>query len=156
MQIIVNEENNGSPFLQWLKGLSLATGDLVWIAEADDSCQPEFLERLVPEFYDPAVELAYCQSALIDSRSQRLADTFLAHTDDISTTRWHHRYTAMADDEAELALSQRTPCRTPARCSSSAGPARLRRGVVPLSIRRRLALLRLAIRSGKIAYLPTC
>ena len=47
------KKNNGSTFLQWLKGLSLATGDLVWIAESDDSAHPLFLERLVPEFFDP-------------------------------------------------------------------------------------------------------
>ena len=46
IQIVVNEKNNGSTFLQWLKGLSLATGDLVWIAESDDSAHPCFLERL--------------------------------------------------------------------------------------------------------------
>ena len=47
IQIVVNEQNNGSTFRQWLKGLSLATGDLVWIAESDDSAHPYLLERLV-------------------------------------------------------------------------------------------------------------
>jgi len=107
MRIVVNPENNGSTFLQWLKGLDLATGDLVWFAESDDCCHPEFLERLVPEFYDPEVSLAYCQSALIGTEGQRLADTFLAHTDDISTTRWRSRYKATAAAEAELALCQK-------------------------------------------------
>jgi len=107
MRIVVNPENNGSTFLQWLKGLELATGDLVWIAESDDSCHPELLERLVPEFYDPEVSLAYCQSALIGTDGQRLADTFLAHTDDISTTRWRSHFKATGAAEAELALSQK-------------------------------------------------
>ncbi len=107
MRIVVNPENNGSTFLQWMKGLELATGDLVWFAESDDSCHPEFLERLVPEFYDPEVSLAYCQSALIGTKGQRLADTFLAHTDDISMTRWRSRYKATAAEEVELALSQK-------------------------------------------------
>ena len=107
MRIVVNPENNGSTFRQWMKGLELATGDLVWFAESDDSCHPEFLERLVPEFYDPEVSLAYCQSALIGTKGQRLADTFLAHTDDISTTRWRSRYKATAAEEVELALSQK-------------------------------------------------
>ena len=40
MRIVVNERNNGSTFRQWMKGLSLATGDLVWIAEADDCLPP--------------------------------------------------------------------------------------------------------------------
>ncbi len=41
---IVNTENTGSPFKQWKKGLSFATGDYVWIAESDDFCESNFLE----------------------------------------------------------------------------------------------------------------
>ncbi len=107
IQIVVNEKNNGSTFLQWLKGLSLATGDLVWIAESDDSAHPCFLERLVPEFFDPDVALAYCQSALIGSRGERLADDFLAHTDDICTVHWRRHFSAIAAQEVEFALSQK-------------------------------------------------
>lgn len=84
MTIIVNERNNGSTFRQWMKGLGLATGDLVWIAEADDACRPQLLERLVPEFYDPEVVLAYCQSATIGPDSEILSDHFREHTDDLA------------------------------------------------------------------------
>ncbi len=107
MQIVVNEKNCGSPFTQWLKGLSLATGDLVWIAESDDSAHPLFLERLAPEFFDPDVALAYCQSALIGSHSERLSDDFLAHTDDIDTDHWRRHFSAIAAEEVEFALSQK-------------------------------------------------
>src|SRR5262249_11738531 len=65
MRIIVNAQNSGSTFRQWIKGLDLVTGDLVWIAESDDAARPELLERLVPEFFDPEVVLAYSQSAVI-------------------------------------------------------------------------------------------
>lgn len=107
IQFVVNEENSGSTFRQWLKGLSLATGDLIWFAESDDSAHPLFLERLVPEFFDPEVILAYCQSALIGPDGERLADDFLAHTDDISIERWRGRYSAGSSVEAEVALSQK-------------------------------------------------
>jgi len=107
MRIVVNEQNSGSTFRQWLKGLSLASGDLIWFAESDDSAHPLFLERLVPEFFDPEVVLAYCQSALIGPSGQRLADDFLAHTDDISTDRWRSRFSALSSVEAEIALSQK-------------------------------------------------
>ena len=30
--IIVNEENTGSPFKQWFKGIQAAEGDFVWLA----------------------------------------------------------------------------------------------------------------------------
>lgn len=107
LRIIVNEKNNNSTFLQWLKGFELAQGDLVWIAESDDCAHPQFLERLLPEFADPEVDLAYSQSALIDSDERLLAEHFLDHTDGVSTTRWRSRYVATGADEAELALSQK-------------------------------------------------
>lgn len=46
---VVNEKNTGSPFKQWMKGISLAKGEWVWIAEADDLCEPDFLETCVEQ-----------------------------------------------------------------------------------------------------------
>lgn len=45
--IIFNETNSGSTFKQWNKGISLAKGDFIWIAESDDVAEPGFLETLV-------------------------------------------------------------------------------------------------------------
>ncbi len=107
MRIVVNDQNNGSTFRQWLKGLGLCSGDLIWIAEADDWAHPEFLERLVPEFHDPDVVLAYCQSALVGATGNTLANDFLGHTDDISESRWRSRYCVAGALEVEIALSQK-------------------------------------------------
>ncbi|MDW5290747.1 glycosyltransferase family 2 protein [Formosa sp. PL04] len=41
---IINENNSGSPFKQWEKGLELIKGDFIWIAESDDFCDLNFLE----------------------------------------------------------------------------------------------------------------
>ncbi len=155
MQIVVNEENSGSTFRQWMKGLALATGDLVWIAESDDSANPLFLERLVPEFFDPEVVLAYCQSALIGPDGEPLADDFLAHTDDISLTRWRTRYSVEAALEAEQALSQKNTIPN--------ASAVLFRRPEHLDFAAELEELRFAgdwlfyarlIRDGKISFLP--
>ena len=35
-RLVVNEKNSGKTFRQWLKGISLASGDLIWIAESDE------------------------------------------------------------------------------------------------------------------------
>jgi len=45
--IIFNDSNSGSPFIQWKKGISLASGEYIWIAESDDSVDVDFLERLL-------------------------------------------------------------------------------------------------------------
>ena len=66
-QIVYNEENSGRVFKQWKKGLSLAKGELLWIAESDDKCEPTFLERLVQCFKDrPTLSLAFSKSLLFN------------------------------------------------------------------------------------------
>jgi cellulose synthase/poly-beta-1,6-N-acetylglucosamine synthase-like glycosyltransferase len=42
-----SSDNSGSVFRQWMKGVSLARGEYVWIAEADDLSKPAFLRSLV-------------------------------------------------------------------------------------------------------------
>ena len=54
-----NETNSGNVFAQWQKGLSLARGELIWICESDDFCEPDFLEKLVPAFADESVNMAF-------------------------------------------------------------------------------------------------
>ena len=56
-----NETNSGSAFKQWHKGFELAKGELIWIAESDDKCEPILLEKLVAEFQrDDNLVLAFC------------------------------------------------------------------------------------------------
>jgi glycosyltransferase involved in cell wall biosynthesis len=63
--IIFNEENSGSTFKQWQKGIALAKGEWIWIAESDDWCEPTFLSEMMylAEKYPDSV-LAYCQSII--------------------------------------------------------------------------------------------
>jgi len=58
-----NETNSGSPFKQWNKGVRMAQGKYVWIAESDDYAKPQFLERLVPLLEaDEQVVMGFCRS----------------------------------------------------------------------------------------------
>ena len=67
-QLVVNGENSGSPFVQWLRGIRLARGKYVWIAEADDDARPDFLETCVSlaEHYDD-VAICFAGSKLFDA-----------------------------------------------------------------------------------------
>lgn len=47
VDVIVNKTNSGNTFLQWDKGIKVAKGDWIWIAESDDYCEPNLLEELV-------------------------------------------------------------------------------------------------------------
>jgi len=62
-QVIYNEQNSGSTFKQWIKGISLAQGNYVWIAESDDWCEPTFLENILPAMLlKPDCVVGYCQA----------------------------------------------------------------------------------------------
>jgi len=63
--IIYNEQNSGTTFKQWQKGIDLAQGEWIWIAESDDYCEPSFLETLINEISNKKeVVLSYCQSIM--------------------------------------------------------------------------------------------
>lgn len=102
--LIVNEENSGSVFRQWRRGLALSSGDLVWIAEADDLCELDMLDMLVPAFDDPDVVLAYCQSQQIDEHGVMLANDYLDYTSDVSD-KWKENHVADGLEEIGHALS---------------------------------------------------
>ena len=54
-----NDVNSGGVFNQWRKGVGNAVGELVWICESDDFCEPDFVEKLVPFFADDSVQMAF-------------------------------------------------------------------------------------------------
>ena len=65
--IVLNNENSGSTFKQWQKGFDLAEGELIWIAESDDSCENNFLFSLIEMMNkDNSSIMAFCRSMVID------------------------------------------------------------------------------------------
>lgn len=74
---VVNTANSGSGFRQWRKGVELARGDLVWIAEADDDAGPNFLAHLVRLFREGTnVIFAFSESATIDEQGKKLSNDY--------------------------------------------------------------------------------
>jgi len=102
--ISVNEVNSGSVFRQWVKGAAQATGDLVWIAEADDLADPAFLSALIPAFTEKGTVLAFCQSRQIDENGKVLQDDYLAYTKDISG-RWLENHSIDGMDEIRTSMA---------------------------------------------------
>jgi glycosyltransferase involved in cell wall biosynthesis/SAM-dependent methyltransferase len=97
-RIITNTTNQGT-YRQWLRGLSEAKGELVWIAEADDDCAPQLLEVLAKKLERPGVVLAYCQSKQIDEAGRELAPDYLDYTAEVSQTKWRDSYERSGVDE---------------------------------------------------------
>ena len=67
--------NSGSPFAQWMKGVSVARGQWVWIAESDDFAEPDFLEVMLrAAAAHPQCGLLGCRSRYVDEAGQPLWD----------------------------------------------------------------------------------
>lgn len=66
--VVCNERNTGTPFAQWEKGLRLARGKYVWIAESDDYAAEQFLERTVEQLeLHPSAVLCAANSHIVDA-----------------------------------------------------------------------------------------
>ncbi|WP_242112577.1 glycosyltransferase family 2 protein [Luteimonas aquatica] len=64
--IVCNERNGGSVFQQWDRGIALARGRYVWIAESDDWCEPSLLDTLLAGMRgDPDCAISYCQTSAV-------------------------------------------------------------------------------------------
>lgn len=83
--IVYNEANSGSTFKQWQKGISLAQGDYIWIAESDDWCEHTLLEALVSGVVEnDNIVISYCGSVVVNeyqeilytSTSKKMAEVF--------------------------------------------------------------------------------
>ena len=103
-KLIVNKANSGSVFKQWEKGVELATGDLIWMAEADDLATPDFLKKLADLFIkEQELVLAYSQSKQIDQDGKLLSNDYLQYTADLGTY-WDQDYIVEGQVEIKRGL----------------------------------------------------
>ncbi|MEJ1165340.1 glycoside hydrolase family 99-like domain-containing protein [Variovorax sp. CCNWLW186] len=102
---LFNPKNSGGVFRQWAKGIKAATGDLIWIAESDDYCDQDFLEKLVRCFDDEAVMLAYSKNEFVRADETVMPDEFRRHVRDLDCRdKWEHSYVNTAHQEVSEAL----------------------------------------------------
>lgn len=101
IQKIYNFKNSGSPFKQWEKGFDLASGDYVWICEADDYCNEHLLFTLVkPITKNLDVVISYCDTAMIDVHGKVLVSSVRKDIDLLKTGHWNSNY--VNDGKAEI------------------------------------------------------
>lgn len=66
--LVFNKQNSGGTFKQWEKGIELAKGEYIWIAESDDWADTTFLEKIINGIgTSNTIGLAYTTSKLINS-----------------------------------------------------------------------------------------
>ncbi len=97
---VFNDANSGSAFKQWRKGLEMASGDYIWIAEADDYSEPGMLEKLAePVRHDRSVTLSYCNTAFMDGGGYLMPVNVLKMIDLMHTGHWKKSYVNDGVDE---------------------------------------------------------
>ena len=109
MQLILNDRNSGSPFVQWRRGAEAATGKYLWIAESDDFADPRLLEVLVGRMeMNPNTGVSYCQSFIVNEVDEVLR-TFDFFRQGVPRERWDADYINNGRDEvAKYLVRQNT------------------------------------------------
>jgi len=101
---IVNRKNSGGTFKQWGKGIELAKGDYVWIAESDDLAEPDFLKSVLLVFLNnPGVGITYSQSKIIDENNV-LIDSWNKQTRSFPNNPWQKDFIMHGKDIIEKYL----------------------------------------------------
>lgn len=102
---IVTNKNNEGVFKQWIKGISLVQHDLFWIAEADDFCELNFIELMLPVLLNPDIVLAYCQSRFVTLDGEFLSHEYTYKEEYFDNARWQNSYCISAAEEIQNYLS---------------------------------------------------
>lgn len=95
-----NTINSGTAFKQWQKGFSLAKGDYVWIAEADDYCEKSMISSLVDTIINNQdVVLSYVDTAFIDVNGVKQLKSIITEIDIQKSGHWDKSFINNGIDE---------------------------------------------------------
>lgn len=92
--IIYNNSNSNSVFKQLAKGIELAKGEYIWIAESDDFADSRFLEIMIRHFKsNPSAGVSYTDSNLLDENFNLTKSFYKKYRSNIfNTNRWDYFY----------------------------------------------------------------
>jgi len=91
-----------------MKGLQQCKGDLIWIAEADDLCEPEFLSCTVNAFGESTC-FAFSDSAQIDENGAAISDTYSYYYQTINKQLFDGSFSMPGDEFCRTAMSVKNP-----------------------------------------------
>ncbi len=105
-RLLFLEKNSGSPFAAWKHGIEAAEGELLWIAEADDWCESDFLDRVVRAFEVRGTRLVYGRSVPVRVDGA-VAGDYSRYLNRVAPGHWDASYSITAQSEINLALGRR-------------------------------------------------
>ncbi len=85
-------QNSGNTFVQWNKGVHLAKGEFIWLAESDDIADSELLAKLLkPLIEDQDIVLSYCQSHKMNHQGN-VTGSWLDYTADLDSIQFEEDF----------------------------------------------------------------
>ncbi len=112
IKMIFNKENSGKAISQWIKGIEEASGDYIWIAEADDVARKDFLREVMKGFSaDRDVVISYTESAIINKYGVLMMPSFRRSRDKEGTGHFASSY--IRSGKAEVAEIMAIRCTIP-------------------------------------------
>ncbi len=103
-----NSTNSGNTFKQWYRGLSKVRGEFVWIAEADDLADSEFLSCSMASFSKETV-ISFCDSKQVDSYGLETADSYAYYYNTIDKDLFSGNFSLRGKDFIQKAMSIKNP-----------------------------------------------
>lgn len=102
LKFLKNTKNSGKSITQWQKAFKEATGGFLWLAEADDLSDPNFLATVMQKFNSKNVVLSYSNSVAINERGKVLTYDFQNHSvDKQKTGHWQTDFVENGESEIE-------------------------------------------------------
>lgn len=100
VKTVINKKNSKCVFKQWEKGFNASSGDYVWIAEADDYCEKNFLEANMRQVQtDKEIILSYCDTAFIDKDGHITYKSIVPEIDIQNKKHWDKSYIIDGSEE---------------------------------------------------------
>lgn len=107
VKMIFNKENSGKAISQWIRGVDEASGDYIWIAEADDFSRKDFLAEVMRGYDDSDVVVAYTESTIINKYGLVVAPNFRRSRDKEGTGHFASSYIRSGKDEIKQIMAIR-------------------------------------------------
>lgn len=104
---VFNKQNSGKVYKQWKRGFEEASGDYVWIAEADDLSRKNFLAEAMKGFENSNVVLSYTESMIINSWGIVVVPDFRWSRDKERTGHYDKNYVKDGKKEIEEIMAIR-------------------------------------------------
>jgi len=106
LTVVSNSTNSGNVFNQWQHAGRISRGDLLWIAEADDSAETTFLAKLV-ESAGSDTAMIFCDSAQIGASGEHLSKSYQHYFSKIHPRLFTQNFKLSGTDFCSSALAVR-------------------------------------------------